>query len=132
MGSSSIEKKIYYHDTDCGGVVYYANYLKYLEEGRSEFFLENGVSLKDLSEQGIYFVVAHTELDYKSPARYQETIEVSTAVKRIGRCSLDFSQDIARQGACLVQAKTTLVCVSKGFKPIPLPEGVRKKLSNGD
>jgi acyl-CoA thioester hydrolase len=126
---SNLEKKIYYHDTDCGGVVYYANYLKYLEEARSEFFLERGISLKDLAAQGVYFVVAHTQLDYKSPARYQDIIKVDTAIDKVGRCSLDFNQDISRQDVVLVLARTTLVCVNKEFKPIPLPEGAREKLS---
>jgi acyl-CoA thioester hydrolase len=57
-----LEKKIYYHDTDCGGVVYYANYLKYLEEGRTEFCVSNGIDIKGLAEKSVYFVVARTEI----------------------------------------------------------------------
>lgn len=123
-----IEKKIYYHDTDCGGVVYYANYLKYLEEGRSEYFLSRGVSLKELATEGVYFVVAHTELDYKYPARYQDIIQVFTAIEKVGRCSIDFVQGIVKEGNVLVKTKTTLVCINKDFKPIPLPKSVKEKI----
>ncbi len=124
----SIEKKIYYHDTDCGGVVYYANYLKYLEEGRSEYLLSRGISLKDLAKEGIYFAVAHTELDYQSPARYQDILRVSTNIEKIGRCALNFNQEITRGEVVLVKAKTTLVCINKDFKPIALPEIVKGKI----
>lgn len=124
----SIEKKIYYHDTDCGGVVYYANYLKYFEEGRSEYFLSKGVSLKELAAQGVHFVVAHTELDYKYPARYQDILRVSTGIEKTGRCSIDFLQEASRENEVLVQAKTTLVCINKDFKPISLPQSVKGKI----
>jgi len=123
-----IEKKIYYHDTDCGGVVYYANYLKYLEEGRTEFLHNKGVELKALAEEGIYFVVAHTELDYKYPARYHDIIQVSTAVDKLSRCSIDFTQEIFKDKDALVKTRTTLVCVNKGFKPVALPSSVKDRL----
>lgn len=128
MNAHYIEKKIYYHDTDCGGVVYYANYLKYLEEGRSEYFLNKGVSLKELAKEGIYFVVAHTELDYKSPAHYQDILKVYTGVTKTGKCSIDFFQEVNRENEVLVQAKTTLVCINKDVKPISLPLDIKEKL----
>lgn len=131
METACLEKKIYYHDTDCGGVVYYANYLKYPEEGRSEFLSDKGLSLKDLSVRGIYFVVAHAELDYKAPARYQDKITVKTCIEKIGRCSLDFVQDIGRGDLILVKSKTVLVCVNKEFKPIPLSEDIKEALVHG-
>ena len=58
-----MEKRIYYHDTDCGGVVYYANYLKYLEEARTEYFLSKGADLQKLSTEGIWFTVARVEIE---------------------------------------------------------------------
>ena len=124
-----MEKKIYYHDTDCGGVVYYANYLKYLEEGRSEYLLIRGLSLKELAEEGIYFAVAHTEIDYQSPARYQDSIRVSTGIERIGRCSIEFTQEVTREKTVLIKSKTTLVCINKDFKPIALPQVIKDKIS---
>ncbi len=73
-----MEIKIYYEDTDCGGVVYYANYLKYMERGRTEFLAERGVSVKGLMDEGTIFVVTRAELDYKSSARYGDTIVMET------------------------------------------------------
>ncbi|MBM3246645.1 MAG: YbgC/FadM family acyl-CoA thioesterase [Candidatus Omnitrophica bacterium] len=130
MEKSCIEKKVYYHDTDCGGVVYYANYLKYFEEGRSEYLLNNGISLKELAEGGVYFAVAHTQADYQSPARYQDILQVSTAIEKIGKCSIDFLQQISMGSKLLVEAKTTLVCINKDFKPIALLQSVRDKITS--
>ena len=123
-----IEKKIYYHDTDCGGVVYYANYLKYLEEARTEFLLSRGVELTELAAKGVYFVVAHTELDYKYPARYQDIIQISATIENLGRCSIDFIQEVVKGKAVLVKTRTTLVCVNKEFKPAALPSSVKDRL----
>jgi acyl-CoA thioester hydrolase len=76
MADFSIEKKVYYHDTDCGGIVYYANYLKFLEESRSEYCLLRGVDLAALMREGTGFPVVHIEVDYKGAARYADTVQV--------------------------------------------------------
>lgn len=128
----SFKKKIYYHDTDCGGVVYYANYLRHFEEGRTEFCLSRGISVKDLAASGTYFVVASAQITYKAPARYQDTVEVLTAVQKVGRSSIEFLQRITRDGALLVEATTTWVCVGSDFKPKSIPEEVRLSFSNRD
>lgn len=124
-----IEKRIYYHDTDCGGVVYYANYLEYLEEARSEYCLNKGISLKELAASGTYFVVARVEMDYKSPARYHDTIRVLTRIEKIGNASVHFLHEIIKGDSVLVKNKTTWVCVDKEFKPKPIPEKIKKSLS---
>ena len=72
--------KIYYEDTDCGGVVYYANYLKYFERARTEYLLSHGISVAELQQQGIYFLVTHAEVFYRSAAHYGETLHVDTVV----------------------------------------------------
>jgi acyl-CoA thioester hydrolase len=124
----TIEKKIYYHDTDSGQVVYYANYLKYLEEGRSEYFSSRGLSLKELVDEGVCFVVARVEIDYKSPARYQDLIKVHTEVEKTSRASVCFLQRVARGDALLVEAKVILVCVDGDFKPRAIPGQVKQSL----
>lgn len=121
MKEHYLEKKIYYHDTDCGGVVYYANYLKHLEEARTEFFSSLGVDLKGLMDKGIYFVVSRVEIEYKSPARYQDIIGITTVIEKAGSSTLHFSQKISKQERILVVAKTVLVCVNSGFRPIRIP-----------
>lgn len=123
--------QIYYHDTDCGGVVYYANYLKYLEEARTEFFAERNISMKDLIARGSHFVVARQEIDYKSPAVYGDVLEVSSKILELSGVKLLFAHEIKNQeGRVVVQAKTLVVFVDKGLKPAAIPEGIKKKLES--
>jgi len=124
-----IEKRIYYHDTDCGGVVYYANYLKHLEEARTEYFLSKGIELPQLASKGVFFVVAKVEIEYKSPARYQDTIKILTRIEKTKFSAMQFFQRIVRNGTTIVEAYTTLVCIDKDFKPIPIPEEIKKILT---
>lgn len=128
MNDFYIENKIYYHDTDSGGVVYYANYLKHLEEARTEFCLGRGLDLKKIAKEGIYFVVAHIDVGYKSSARYLDTIRISAVVEKISRASVNFVQKIKRQDTLLVEARVTWVCVSSDFKPRSIPKAVKELL----
>jgi acyl-CoA thioester hydrolase len=124
--------RIYYHDTDCGGVVYYANYLKYLEEARSEYLVARGLIVKDMLEEGIGFVVARQEIDYRSPAFYGDTLEVKTRVTDASLTRVNFEYDIVNQDAKPVaSARTVLVFVDKTLKPKRIPEEVLKKLNDG-
>ena len=121
--------RIYYHDTDCGGVVYYANYLKYLEEARSEYFEERGLIIKDMLKDGIGFVVARQEIDYKSPAFYADTLEVKTRVTDASLTRVNFEYDIVKlSGQLVASAKTVIVFVDKTLKPKRIPEEILKKL----
>jgi acyl-CoA thioester hydrolase len=122
--------KIYYHHTDCGQVVYYARYLEFLEEARTEYLAGRGIFIKDLVSQGILFVVGRQEIDYKSPAFYADTLAIDTKVTDISRVSMEFTHEIKNQHNRLIaQAKTILVCVDKRFKPKTIPEEIRKSLS---
>ncbi|HEC68898.1 MAG TPA: YbgC/FadM family acyl-CoA thioesterase [Candidatus Omnitrophica bacterium] len=125
----SLFKKIYYHDTDKAGVVYYANYLKYFEEARTEFFLVKGVDIKELAEEGILFVVRRIEVDYKYPAFYGQEIEVVTEAEKVKNVSILFSQYVKDKDSILVESKALLVCVNEKFKPRAVPPGIRDKLS---
>ncbi|MDD5449914.1 MAG: thioesterase family protein [Candidatus Omnitrophica bacterium] len=126
-----MKKRIYYHDTDCGGVVYYANYLKYLEEARTEFFEKKGFLIKDLAEQGILFVVAHHEIDYKSPGVYGDVLDIETRVSGISGVKIEFEYEVRNeQGRLITEAKTTLVCVDKKFKPRAIPPEMRQKIAS--
>ena len=122
--------RIYYHDTDCGGVVYYANYLKYLEEARSEYFENRGLIVKDLLSEGIGFVVARQEIDYTSPAFYGDILEVKTRVTDASLTRVNFEYDIIKEsGQSVASAKTVLVFVDKSLKPRRIPENILKKLT---
>jgi acyl-CoA thioester hydrolase len=121
--------KIYYHQTDCGGVVYYANYLHFIEEARTEFLSERGISIKELIDQGSFFVVSHQEIDYKSPAGYGDTLEISTQLKGITAVRINLEHKITKDGLTLVaEAKTTLAFVGKDFRPKPIPDEIRGKI----
>jgi acyl-CoA thioester hydrolase len=138
-----VKVKIYYHDTDCGGVVYYANYLKYLEEARSEYLEERGLIIKDLLKEGIGFVVARQEIDYKFPSFYGDVLEVKARVTEVSKARVNFEYDIVKQANQLVaSAKTVLVFVDasagsesalsrgdRAFRPKRIPEDILKKLT---
>ncbi len=121
--------RIYYHHTDCGGVVYYANYLKFLEEARCEFFEGRKVFIKELLSRGVGFVVARQEIDYKSPALYGDILVTDTWLNKILRASLEFGYDIKKEdGTLVVSAKTVLVFVDDKLKPRSIPDDVRDNL----
>ena len=89
-----MQVKIYYEDTDCGGVVYYGNYLKYFERARTEYLEERGLSVARLMEEGTMFVVVHAEVDYRSPARYGNWLVIETVVSGMTAASFTFSHVI--------------------------------------
>ena len=99
-----IEKNIYYHDTDSGGVVYYANYLKHLEEARTEYFRSKSQELKKLAERDVLFVVARLEINYRSSAKYGDIIRISAAVENVTTAAIQFHQEITENTRLLVEA----------------------------
>lgn len=121
--------RIYYHQTDCGGVVYYANYLAFLEEARTEFFEQSGYSIKELSRRGVLFVVGRQEIDYKYPARYGDILDVKSYVSDNSGVRLDFDGEIRNQDGVLVaKGKTILVCIDANFKPQAIPADILDKI----
>ena len=126
-----MEKRIYYHDTDAGGIVYYGQYLCYLEEARTEFLENRGLSVEQFRERGYFYVVRQCNVSYRSPARYGDTILCDAKLKKLGACQLVFDQTIhdKKDGRLLIEAEVTLVCLNKDFKPFVIPDDLRKKLS---
>jgi acyl-CoA thioester hydrolase len=123
------QKKIYYHDTDCGGVVYYANYLKYFEEARTEFFSARGVDLRKLADGGIFFVVARVEIDYRSPARYQDLLNIHTSVARARRSLVEFAQRATREETVIAEARTIIMSVGRDLRTITVPQVITEALA---
>lgn len=124
-----MKKTIYYHDTDCGNVVYYANYLKYFEEARTNYMAQKGYSVLNLMQQGKYFVVARQEVEYKYPVRYGDEIEVSTKVLEISEIKIVFENMITNQnGRLCTKGKTTLVCVNKDGVPSSMGMEVKQAM----
>ncbi len=124
----SLKKRIYYHDTDCGGVVYYANYLKHLEEARTEFFLSKKINLKDLAEKKIFFVVRKAEIFYKAPLYYADVVKIFTQIDKLTSTSINFYQWIEKEKKINLEAKIQLVCINEKFKPQLIPPFVLTKL----
>jgi acyl-CoA thioester hydrolase len=129
----TLKIRIYYEDTDCGGVVYYANYLKYCERARTEFLESRGIRMQQLIEEGIFFVVAEASLKYLSPGRYGDVLAVETVVERAGPASITFHHEIKRDATAerLVDATVRLGCVNRQMKPLRLRQDIMGAVSAG-
>ena len=128
-----MEVRVYYEDTDSGGVVYYANYLRYLERGRTEFVRARGVSLQDLLELGYQFPVARLEIDYRFPAVYDDLIRITTTVLEVGNASLTLGHQVLRvaDNKLLTEAQVTLACIGPGNRVRRLPAELSRILQGG-
>lgn len=124
-----MKKTIFYHDTDCGGVVYYGNYLKFFEEARTLYMKEKGFSITDLMKRGLFFVVARQEVEYKYPLQYADVIDVSTKILEVSDIKIVFENIITNQhGRLCTKGKTTLVCVNKDGMPTPMGVDVKSAM----
>jgi len=128
-----MEVRIYYEDTDCGGIVYYANYLKYFERARTEYLEARGYSVAALMGEGIVFVVVHAEVDYCSPARYGETLVVETVVSDLSRASLTFSHVVRERasGRVIVEGSARLAVTDGNGKVKRLDKAIVAALQSG-
>lgn len=114
-GRDVIEIRIYYEDTDCGGVVYYANYLKYFERARTQYLEDRRLSVMDLMNAGRVFVVVHAEIEYRAPARYGETLEIETTISEMNPAAMTFSHVVReRQSRRLVVEGAARLAVTDG------------------
>jgi len=126
-----MEIRIYYEDTDAGGVVYHANYLRYFERARTEYLRERGLSVGELAAQGSIFPVVRMEVDYRAPGRHDDLLRIETEVLEVGKTSFTVGQQAVRviDGKLLVDAKVTLVCVNQHMKARRLPEELLQALA---
>ena len=125
-----MQKTIFYHDTDCGGVVYYGNYLKFFEEARTLYMQERGYSVPDLMKQGLFFVVARQEVEYKYPVRYGDIIDIDTKIAEVSDIEIVFENTIKNQsGKLCTKGKTTLVCVNAQGMPTPMGVNVKTAMA---
>lgn len=130
MPSEPLTLRVYYEDTDLAGIVYYANYLKFIERGRTEFVRARGIDQAALkAEQGIVFAVRRVEADYLSPARFDDLLTVQTGVTDLKGASIVMDQVISRDGMTLFQAKVTLVCLNDVGRAQRMPDAVRAALA---
>ena len=117
--------RVYYEDTDAGGVVYYANYLKFLERARTEWLRELGFEQDALMNQGIIFAVRKVCIDYLMPARFNQLLEVQTMVTSLGTASIEVRQQLFYEQSHLAEAQIKLACIdAASFRPRKLPETI--------
>jgi acyl-CoA thioester hydrolase len=117
----SFKVKVYYEDTDAGGVVYYANYLRFMERARTEYLAELGLDVSALHGQGSLLVVTHVDIRYRRPARLGETLEVTTEFEEAGAFKATLRQRVLKEDTLLVEALLTFACVDLQSKPQRLP-----------
>ncbi len=122
--------RVYWEDTDAGGVVYYANYLKFMERARTEWLRSLGFEQQVLREtHGVVFVVRRVEIDYLAPARLDDLLVVTTGLLEMTRTCLTVAQEIAADNR-LTRAKVQIVCIDpESFKPVKIPEPLLEKLT---
>ncbi len=118
--------RIYYEDTDCGGVVYYANYLRYFEWGRTEYLEQHGLSVRRLLQEGTQFMVVHAEVDYRSPAHYGDVLSIETTLGKVGNASLTMAHVLREResGRVVAEGSAKLVTVDMQGKTKRLPQPI--------
>ena len=122
--------KVYYEDTDSGGVVYYANYLKYLERARTEALFSIGFSNKKVQEQfGLLIIVKSCNIQYKKSAFLEDELTIRSFVKSITKTSFFMNQIITKNEEIIVEAQVHLVFVNKKGKPVKIPQDIYSKFS---
>lgn len=121
--------RVYYEDVDLAGIVYYANYLKYLERGRSEMVREAGISQLDMKAAGLVFAVRRVEADYLKPANYDDELVVETRLDQLKGASFDMPQRVLRGEEVLLEARIKVVILNSQGRAARLPADIRAKVT---
>ena len=121
--------KVYYEDTDVGGVVYYANYLKFLERARTESITSvNFTNLKLIKNHGIYIIVKSCNLNFIKPARLEDKLDIISEIVEVKNASVKVKQDIFLKNDLIVSSETLLAIISKSGKPTKMPGELKEQL----
>jgi acyl-CoA thioester hydrolase len=126
----SFPVRVYFENTDAGGVVYHGEYLKFLERARTEWLRHLGFDHQALARNHrVLFIVSSVVADFLKPARLDDTLAVSVQLESLGKVRCIFAQEIRREDEVLVKAKVTVACVTgEAFKPAEIPEALRRKM----
>ncbi|MBD9526478.1 tol-pal system-associated acyl-CoA thioesterase [Paracoccus sp. PAR01] len=120
--------RVYYEDTDLAGIVYYANYLKFIERARSEWLRDLGIDQAAMKRDGLVFVVRRIEADYVSPARFDDDLTVQSSIHEMGAARIIMCQKVRRGDQLLFSAVVTLVCITEAGRPVRMPKDVTSRL----
>lgn len=124
--------RVYYEDTDAAGVVYYANYLRYMERARSEWLSALGFDAARLErDDGVVFVVHRVEIDFRAPARLGDRLDATVALVELQRARMVVLQDVLREGRTLTHARVAIACLNRAsFRPSRIPAAVHARLES--
>ncbi len=124
--------RVYWEDTDAGGVVFYANYLKFFERARTEWLRSLGIEQQALADEaGVVFVVRNTAVEYNAPARLDDQLQIRTRIERVGPASVQFAQEAWRGDLLLATGAIRVGCVDRAaFRPAPIPAPVLATIKN--
>lgn len=118
--------RVYFEDTDAAGIVYYANYLRFVERARTELLRELGKDNRTLWDaDGVVFAIRHCAVDYRAPAKLDDLLEIESVITHIGGSSLTIRQRVLRDGAEIVRADVRLVCITRAGRPVRIPAEIR-------
>jgi len=123
--------RVRYAESDPMGYLHHAKYLEYFEMGRTELLRRNGVCYRDCERKGVFFVVARIECRYRAPARYDDLLTLTTRLVRMSRARIDHEYQLKRDGLILCEARSTLACVDRQGRVIPIPESIVAGASSG-
>jgi len=125
----SLPVRVYIEDTDAGGIVYYVNYLKYLERARTELMRTFGLERAAVSDAGWNFVVSDVSLSYKEPARLDDQLDATAVISAVGGATINFRQTVRRDDTVLVAGDIQIACVDRGTgRPTRLDAALRKQI----
>ncbi len=119
------EIRVYYEDTDMAGIVYYANYLRYIERARSDWVRDVGIDQLAMKNAGVVFAVRRVEADYISPARFDDVLDVRTTLDSLSPARMVMQQEVWRDDVHIFSAKVQIVCIGASGKPVRLPAECR-------
>ncbi len=122
--------RVYIEDTDAGGIVYYVNYLKFMERARTEWLRSLGFDKAGANSESYQFVVREANVRYLSPARLDDELQVRTSLEQVGGASLTLAQEVIRDAQCLARAAIVVACVQgASLKPCRLPAKMLEQLA---
>jgi acyl-CoA thioester hydrolase len=120
--------RVYYEDTDLAGIVYHANYLKFMERGRTEALRDAGVDQTRLKAEGLVFVVTRMAIDFRRPARFDDVLAVETETTRLGAATVEMRQRVLRGTETMAEAEVRVACMAETGRAVRLPASVRAAL----
>lgn len=124
ISSCDVEVRVRYAETDAMGYLHHANYFVYFEIGRTELLRRNGLTYREMEERGFFYVVAKLECRFRAPARYDDQLTLTTTTSRLTPFRVDHTYRVTRGDTLLAEAGSTIVCVGRTGKPVPLPDDI--------